>query len=145
MHRLNSLAAGVLLAATAALAGCASGPSTKTFHTTLNGSQEVPPTKTNGTGNADLTLDPASKQLTWKVNYSDLTSGATAAHIHGPAASGANAGVMVNLAPTGMKNPLEGSTTLTDAQIADLMAGKYYVNIHTPQNKAGEIRGQITP
>jgi hypothetical protein len=34
---------------------------------------------------------------------------------------------------------------LTDAQVADLMSGKDYVNIHTAQNKGGEIRGQIMP
>jgi hypothetical protein len=145
MHRFNMLSAGVLVAATVALAGCASGPSTKSFHATLNGAQEVPSTKTSGTGNADLTLDPATKQLSWKISYSGLTGDATAAHIHGPAAAGANAGVVVNLAPTGIKNPLEGSATLTDAQVADLMAGKDYVNIHTAQNKGGEVRGQIAP
>jgi len=39
--------------------------------------------------------------------------------------------------------PLEGSATLTDVQAADLMAGKWYVNIHTAANKGGEIRGQV--
>ena len=41
-------------------------------------------------------------------------------------------------------SPIKGSATLTDAQAADLDAGKYYVNIHTAANKGGEIRGQIT-
>ncbi|MEP7029817.1 MAG: CHRD domain-containing protein, partial [Pseudolabrys sp.] len=34
--------------------------------------------------------------------------------------------------------------TLTDAQEADMMAGKWYVNVHTANNKGGEIRGQLT-
>ena len=34
---------------------------------------------------------------------------------------------------------------LTAAQVADLMAGKWYVNIHTAANKGGEIRGQLMP
>jgi hypothetical protein len=46
---------------------------------------------------------------------------------------------------SGVSNPIEGSTTLTDAQMADLTAGKDYVNIHTAENKGGEIRGQIKP
>ena len=42
------------------------------------------------------------------------------------------------------KTPFEGEATLTDAQAADLLGGKYYANIHTEANKAGEIRGQVT-
>ena len=42
-----------------------------------------------------------------------------------------------------MASPIKGSATLTDAQAADLQAGKYYVNIHTAANKGGEIRGQV--
>jgi hypothetical protein len=34
--------------------------------------------------------------------------------------------------------------TLTDAQAADLLAGRYYVNIHSSSHPSGEIRGQIT-
>jgi hypothetical protein len=148
MHRLNIIAAGALLVATGALAGCdmlGMGSNTKSLHATLNAGQEVPPNKSGGTGSADFTLDPSTKQLSWKISYSGLTGDATAAHIHGPAAPGANSGVVVNLAPSGLKNPIEGSTTLTDAQVGDLTSGKDYVNIHTAQNKGGEIRGQITP
>ena len=145
MQRFNGLAGGMALAATFLLAACASGPGTTTLHATLSGAQEVPPVAGAGQGTGEFKLDPATKQLTWKVNYGGLSGDAAAAHIHGPAAAGANAGVVVNLAPSGVKNPLEGSATLTDAQIADLMAGKDYVNLHTAQNKGGEIRGQITP
>jgi CHRD domain len=42
-----------------------------------------------------------------------------------------------------LASPIKGSATLTDAQISDLDAGKWYVNIHTAANKPGEIRGQL--
>ena len=68
---------------------------------------------------------------------------ATAAHFHGPAEAGKNAGVAVAI-PNAASSPAEGSATLTDAQAADLMAGKYYINVHTAANPGGEIRGQVT-
>lgn len=110
---------------------------------TLNGASEVPANTAAGTGAADITYDTASKKLTWKVTYSGLTGPATAGHFHGPAEAGKNAGVAVPLANVAT-SPVEGSATLTDAQAADLTAGKYYLNIHTAANPGGEIRGQVT-
>ncbi|MDB5424047.1 MAG: hypothetical protein JWQ29_1463, partial [Phenylobacterium sp.] len=41
-------------------------------------------------------------------------------------------------------SPIKGTATLTDAQIADLNAGKWYFNVHTAANPGGEIRGTVT-
>jgi hypothetical protein len=95
-----------------------------------------------GKGAATASLDTATKMLTWDVEYSGLSGPATAAHIHGPADPGANAGVVVPFTGN-LGSPIKGSATLTDAQIAQLEAGKWYVNIHTDANKGGEIRGQL--
>src|SRR6185369_11678936 len=97
---------------------------------TLDGKSQVPPNTSAATGTADLDYDAASKKLSWKITYSGLSGPATAAHFHGPAAAGANAGVKVPIANPGT-SPVEGSATLTDEQAADLMGGKYYINIHT--------------
>ena len=110
---------------------------------TLDGASEVPPTTTAGKGAADIDYDPTSKKLSWKVTYSGLSGPATAAHFHGPAEADKNAGVKVPI-PNATSSPAEGSATLTDEQAADLMAGKYYVNVHTAANPGGEIRGQVT-
>ena len=109
----------------------------------LKGANEVPPTQTSGSGSVDVTYDSASKKLSWKLSYSGLSGPATAAHFHGPAEAGKNAGVAVPI-PGAANSPVEGSATLTDAQAADLLAGKLYVNIHTAANPGGEIRGQVT-
>lgn len=114
---------------------------TVAYKAVLQGSQEVPAITTNGTGTADVTYDSATKKLTWKVTFSGLSGPATAAHFHGPAEAGKNAGVVVPIA--GTASPMDGSATLSDAQAADLAGGKLYVNIHTAANKGGEIRGQV--
>ncbi len=110
---------------------------------TLDGKSEVPANTSAATGTAEIDYDPASKKVTWKVIYSGLSGPATAAHFHGPAEPGKNAGVAVAI-PNAGTSPVEGSATLTDAQAADLVAGKYYINIHTAANPGGEIRGQVT-
>jgi len=112
------------------------------FTVSLDGQSEVPPTTSSGTGSADIDYDATTKQLTWKLSYSDLTGPATAAHFHGPADSGMNAGVELAI-PDITSDPAEGSATLTDAEAADLMAGRLYINIHTAAHPAGEIRGQV--
>ena len=96
----------------------------------------------SGKGAAKASLDTATKTLTWTVEYSGLSGPATAAHIHGPADPGADAGVVVPFTGN-LASPIKGSATLTDTQIAQLEAGKWYVNIHTAANKGGEIRGQL--
>lgn len=107
----------------------------------LDGASEVPKTESKGTGDVTATYDPASKKLTWNGTYSGLTGPVTAAHFHGPAKAGENAGVLV---PVEAKtSPFSGEATLDDAKAADLEGGKMYFNLHTAANPKGEIRGQV--
>ncbi len=111
------------------------------FAADLKAANEVPPNKSAGTGAVAAAYDTASKKLEWTVTYAGLTGAATGAHFHGPADATKNAGVAVAI--PGTASPMTGSATLTDAQAADLLAGKWYVNVHTAANKDGEIRGQV--
>lgn len=113
-----------------------------TMKVNLTSAAEVPPNTSPGKGTADLTYDTASKMLTWKVTYSGLTGPATMAHFHGPAEAGKNAAVLIPFKDAA--SGAEGNATLTDAQAADLIAGKMYINVHTEANKGGEIRGQVS-
>ena len=132
----GSIAAIALLASSAAFAQVK-------MKADITGAQEVPPTTTQGKGSADVSFDPATKKLSWTINYSGLSGPATAAHFHGPAEAGKNAGVAVPI-PNQASSPVKGEATLNDNQAADLQAGRYYINIHTAANPGGEIRGQVT-
>jgi hypothetical protein len=137
MHRTASigLALVVSLAAAPAMAERVS------FNATLTGAEKVPATTTQGTGMVDATFDSTSKKPTWKGTYTGLSGAATAAHLHGPEDMGKNAAVAVP-APAAA-SPFEGSAVITDAQAADLLAGKMYFNVHTVANPTGEIRGKV--
>ena len=107
----------------------------------LKASNEVPPVDSKGSGSVTASFDTTTRQLSWKGSVNGLSGPATAAHFHS-AEAGKNGAVVVPI--TGAdKGAFEGSATLTDTQAADLLAGKWYVNIHTATNKAGEIRGQV--
>jgi hypothetical protein len=136
--------------ARAALAGCAltlllaatpGFAETVQLKAELKGSSEVPPVQSAGTGSMTASYDTATKKLTWQGSYSGLSGNPTAAHFHGPAEPGKNAGVVVPLKEIGAS--FSGNADLTDAQAADLLAGRWYLNVHTQANPGGEIRGQV--
>ena len=106
----------------------------------LSAGNEVPANGSAGTGSAKVALD--GMVLTWTITYSGLTGPVTAGHFHGPAAPGVNAGVVVPFTGS-LASPITGTATLTAAQVADVKAGLWYINLHTPTAPGGEIRGQV--
>ena len=127
-----------------ALAAGAAQAQTLNYMANLSGAQEVPKVDTAGTGMAMVSLDSATNTVSWEVTYSGLSGKALAGHIHGPAAAGANAPVVVPFTAP-LDSPIKGSAKVTPAQAQQLEAGNWYVNIHTADHKAGEIRGQLLP
>jgi len=128
--------------ASLALGACASAPEAPklpTYKATLAPGTGI---TSSGKGTGEFTYDPATHTLSYTVSYEGLTGPAVAAHIHGPAEPGANGPPVVPFVSAA--SPITGTATLSDAQAAELAAGKYYVNVHTAANKGGEIRGQIT-
>ena len=134
-----------LVAASLLLGACTAplNPDTNkvAFRGKLSASEEVPPGTSTGTGTLKATFDTQSNLLNWSVTYTGLTGPVVAGHFHGPALLGQNAGVALGFSGS-LDSPIKGSATLTPAQAADFMAGKWYVNLHTAANKGGEIRAQ---
>ena len=111
------------------------------FQAALSGANEVPPNASPATGLACFVLN-ANNTLDYQVSFSGLLGAETGAHIHGPAPANANAGIQFPFPGAG--SPKIGTFgPLTALQVADLMAGLYYVNIHSTVVPGGEIRGQI--
>jgi hypothetical protein len=112
-----------------------------------SGAQEVPAVSTRGdavlSGNYNSTTNILQYFITWANLNDSLTNGGM--HFHGPALPGTNAPVLkpirfTNRAKAGF---VVGADTLTDAQEADMLAGKWYFNLHTKPSPGGEVRGQV--
>jgi len=113
------------------------------FWADLSADEESAVTESPGKGHIEFMLDRPTLTLTWKLTFSDLTSASTGAHIHGPQTPGGEAGALIDLAPKGVRSPIEGSKVLNDGELEYLLTGRMYVNIHTTRYPAGEIRGQL--
>jgi CHRD domain len=144
--KLVMVALGLVAAmfAFATLASGAARPTVVKFSAALNIGQEVPHPKgvaAGASGHFSATLTGTT--LKWTLSYSHLSGPAVAAHIHGPAARGKTANVLIPLCPP-CKSPLSGTATATATEIKEMEAGQAYVNVHTGKNQNGEIRGQLT-
>lgn len=130
------------LASLAVLFAASASAASVKFNADLTPAAEVPPTKSTGSGEANVTLDTATHEITYDVTYKGFSSAVAAGHIHGPAAAGKNAGVVIPFS-NATTSPIHGTKQLTPEQEQQLTAGMYYVNIHTKDNPSGAIRGQL--
>jgi CHRD domain len=126
----------------AAASGAAPLGSVVAVEASLAASNEVPPNSSMGTGLLDASFNRETNVLNYTITYSGLSGPVKAGHFHGPASAGTNAGVALPFVD-GMDSPIKGTAILNAAQVADLLAGKWYVNLHTASNPGGEIRGQV--
>lgn len=108
----------------------------------LSGDMEVPPVTTMAMGEGNITIKP-DMTVAGQIMTSGLA--ATMAHIH-LGKAGSNGPVVITLTRNGDNGWLvpEGSK-LNEAQYQAYKAGELYVNIHSAEHKAGEIRGQLMP
>jgi hypothetical protein len=126
------------------------------FTADIEGSQEVPARESLAFGTGVFTFDDVANRLSFRILFTDalctptnqggcLDTPEIMAHIHGPARTGVNADILFPLPLDGLKVGAIDITTNPAAVVADLLAGLWYVNIHTDEHPGGEIRGQILP
>lgn len=134
-------AAGLAAAGLGLAAGGGGGASTTKLSATLGARAEKPAPKGAAAATGRFTATLSGSSLAWRLTFSKLTGKAVAAHVHlgkpgvagpvevplcGPCASGAH-----------------GTAKLNAKTKAAVLSGRAYVNVHTPKNMAGEIRGQL--
>jgi hypothetical protein len=106
----------------------------------LSGSNEVPPVTTSASGTGTVTINP-DHTVSANITVKGMT--ATASHIH-EGAAGANGPVIVPFTKTGDNTfAAPAGAKLTDSQYASYKAGNLYVNAHSAEHPAGEIRAQL--
>jgi hypothetical protein len=142
--------AGALALALAIVGGAAARTQATRIQITagMNPADERPAPKgdvsaARGTFTATLTKSDAGAVLNWRLEFSNLSGPATAAHIH--------------VAPRGTPGPVRvplcapctsgatGTANIDAAVLAAIQSDGAYVNVHTALNPAGEIRDQVSP
>jgi CHRD domain len=115
------------------------------FNVTMSGGQEVPPNGSTATGTAIVIFNDVSGLMTVNGTYTGLSAPSTAAHVHGFAPAGVNAGVQFALThSSATSGTLTGSFTFGSGNFANVLNGLTYINVHNSTFPGGEIRGQIS-
>ena len=142
--KLNLKLCAFLLLATTFIAGCKKDDVIPIDNVTfaniqVNSNQEVPTNTSSATGTSNIVYEKNSNLLTYIINYSGVMP--TAMHFH-KGAVGVSGAVEIEVkAP--YTSGMTGILKLTDAQETDLLAGLWYLNIHSAAFAGGEIRGQV--
>jgi hypothetical protein len=115
----------------------------RTFSAALSANYQPVVTKSNGRGAARVVLDLATRTIHWEIEYSGLTSPATAIGLHGPAQPGTNGAVIIDLGEKPLKSPVRGSLVVPQGQIQYMLLGWTYVLVSTQRYPNGELRGKL--
>jgi hypothetical protein len=117
------------------------------IHATLTGWGEVPANASRAHGFMQGTFDRDTNTLEWTVTYTGLSSPRIGAHFHGPVSylgltPEENAPIQVGT-PGDLASTFRGVVKIDDSQAKDLKDGRWYLNQHSKQVPAGEIRGPV--
>jgi len=163
---MKRLLCGAAVAAALLISATPSSAQVVNMTATLTGAEETTATPgvlgllTGAVGTATVSVDATNEEVAVQLNLFNFATGTSAGHIHvGP--RGVAGPVVLNFPiPTGrtgdlplsfrlgvaafVARPEIGINTMSDL-IQAIVGGGAYVNIHTSQYPAGEIRGQLVP
>ncbi len=108
----------------------------------LSGAEETPAVTTSAAGTAKLTIG-VDHSVAGNVKTSGMEG--IAAHIHVGAIGQAGPPIITLVKGENGEWTVPPGAKLTDEQFASYKAGNLYLNVHSPEHKAGEIRGQLKP
>ena len=142
---------GLLAIMVLTLAGCSdsnttteeapSDPNLVSFAISADAGQEIPTNTSTATATGTLTLDQTTMALSGSVAVTGTD--ATVAHLH-ESVAGSNGGVIISLEVDGATISVPESTAIAADQMQSMLAGNYYINIHSAAFAGGEIRDQLT-
>jgi hypothetical protein len=114
------------------------------FTVYLSSAQQVPTNASTGQGRGCISINAATQTMSYRIDFTGLSSAQTLAHIHNPAPVGTNTGDIVSLGTVGgTSGVISGTAAVTPTIISHILSGQAYVDIHTVNFPDGEIRGQI--
>lgn len=114
------------------------------FTVYLSSAQQVPTNASTGQGKGCISINEATQTISYRIDFTGLSSAQTSAHIHDPAPVGTNTGDTVSLGTVGgTSGVISGTAAVTPTIISHILSGQAYVDIHTVNFPDGEIRGQI--
>ena len=143
--RVAAGALGVALVAAGA-AGARSIAATTQLRVALTAAEEVPApagdvSNARGAFTATLRRSSTGAMLEWNLTFSGLTGAAVAAHIHTGARGEAGPVTVPLCGPC--ESGASGTANIDATVLNAIQSGQAYVNVHTPTNRAGEIRAQL--
>jgi hypothetical protein len=136
---LKNLCVFALFALVGGMAAGTAHADIEKYSAVMLGENEVDPVVTDAGGVATIIVNTETLQAAWAVEFAELSSAQTMAHFHN-APAGANGPAIFTL-PVG--SPIAGVWSMTAGEYAELSAGNIYINVHTENFPAGEIRGQL--
>jgi hypothetical protein len=113
------------------------------FDVKLEGSAEPQPGDLNGSGSAQLRVDPNGTEICYQLSV-DGIEGVTAAHIHEGRNGTAGPIAVTLVAP--ITGPVDECVETSSSIIAGLSSGNrsFYVNVHSTNFPDGAVRAQLT-
>ncbi|MEQ8507831.1 MAG: CHRD domain-containing protein [Rhodospirillaceae bacterium] len=145
IHKTSMLFGGMLMTLFASLPAQSEDAwgGIRLFEADLSADHQTILTQSEGAGFAKVRFDLNTMEISWEVEYENLTSPPTGITLHGPAQPGTNAVAIIDLGINGLESPITGSLKVSDSHVQYMLLGWTYVLLKTENYDHGELRGKL--